>query len=150
MPGSAKINAYMYTCKPYFSKKVKGVLEYFVLCIRTSWYYNIQKIRQYQKLVLRYDYTTGILLSQKGFLPWNFQLCSVMLTIDVIVRSSFSPSVREYCLSLRYVASQLRVNFLQVLLVYSRVATNIFYHSNISAVSDYTIECCYSMTNADF
>ena len=70
-----------------------------------------------------------------------------MSTIDVIVRSSFCPSVREYC---RYVASQLRVNFLQVLLVYSRVATNIFYQSNISAVSDYTIECCYSMTNADF
>jgi len=131
----------------FFQKEVKGVLEYFVLCICTSWYYNIQKIRRYQKLVLRYDYTTGILLSQKGLLPWNFH---VMLTIDVIVRSSFSPSVREYCLSLRYVASQLRVNVLQVLLVYSRVATNIFYHSNISAVSDYTIECCYSMTNADF
>ena len=31
--------------------------------VYTSRYYNIQKIRQYQKLELRYDYTTGILLN---------------------------------------------------------------------------------------
>ena len=48
----------MYTCKSYFSKK-----EIIFCIVYTSRYYNIQKIRQYQKLELRYDYTTGILLN---------------------------------------------------------------------------------------
>ena len=48
----------MHTCKSYFSKK-----EIIFCIVCTSRYYNIQKIRWYQKLELRYDYTTGILLN---------------------------------------------------------------------------------------
>ena len=65
MLGSTKINIHslivylrMYTCKSYFSKK-----EIIFCIVCTSRYYNIQKIRWYQKLELRYDYTTGILLN---------------------------------------------------------------------------------------
>ena len=63
--GSAKINIYslivylcMHTCKSYFFKK-----EIIFCIVYTSRNYYIQKIRRYQKLELRYNYTTGVLLN---------------------------------------------------------------------------------------
>ena len=52
----------VYTYKSYFQKLDENVG---IFCIvYTSQYYDIHKIRQYQKLELWYDYTTGRYIAQ--------------------------------------------------------------------------------------
>ena len=59
--------------------------------MHTSRYYDIQKIRRYQKLILRFDYSAGILLNpnSKLTLPWgNPDVITAMRCVNESKQSS--------------------------------------------------------------